>query len=72
MREYRILYINPSTSFLNGPAIKHYFVENVVFFEDIKVLVPWVFETLCKNFCTKVSIEVNDDKLMMIASLRDI
>ena len=47
------------------------FVENVVF-EDIKVLIPWVFETLCKNFCTKVSIEVNDDNLIIIASLRDI
>ena len=47
------------------------FVENVVF-EDIKVLTPWVFETLCKNFCTKVSIEVSDDNLMMIASLTDI
>ena len=71
MREYRIFYIYPSTFFLNGPAIKHSFVENVVF-EDIKVLTPWVFETLRKNFCTKVSIEVSDDNLMMIASLTDI
>ena len=47
------------------------FVENVVF-EDIKVIIPWVFETSCKNFCTKVSIEVSDDNLMMIASLTDI